>query len=48
MHSVQLDLPADASFPAFPGERFEGKVVKIDPNINPVTRTFTTYVQIQE
>ena len=35
MHSVQLGLPADASFPAFPGERFEGKVVKIDPNIDP-------------
>ena len=47
MHSVQLGLPAEASFPAFPGERFEGKVVKIDPNIDPVTRTFTAYVQIK-
>jgi RND family efflux transporter MFP subunit len=47
IHSVQLDLPATASFPAFPGERFEGKVVKIDPNIDPVTRTFTTYVEIK-
>lgn len=47
MHSVQLGLPADASFPAFPGERFEGKVLKIDPNINPVTRTFTAYVEIK-
>lgn len=47
MHSVQLGLPAEASFPAFPGERFEGKVVKIDPNIDPVTRTFTTYVEIK-
>lgn len=47
MHSVQLGLQAEASFPAFPGERFEGKVVKIDPNIDPVTRTFTTYVQIK-
>ena len=46
MHSVQLDLPAEASFPAYPGERFEGKVVKIDPNIDPVTRTFTAYVEI--
>ena len=46
MHSVQLDLAAEASFPAFPGERFEGKVVKIDPNIDPVTRTFTAYVEI--
>jgi len=47
LHSVQLDLAATASFPAFPGERFEGKVVKIDPNIDPVTRTFTTYVEIK-
>ena len=47
MHSVQLGLPAEASFPAFPGERFEGKVVKIDPNIDPVTRTFTTYIEIK-
>jgi membrane fusion protein (multidrug efflux system) len=47
MHSVQLGLAAEASFPAFPGERFEGKVVKIDPNIDPVTRTFTTYVEIR-
>lgn len=47
MHSVQLDLPAEASFPAFPGELFQGKVVKIDPNIDPVTRTFTAYIEIQ-
>ncbi|CAN5516358.1 efflux RND transporter periplasmic adaptor subunit [soil metagenome] len=47
MHSVQLGLPAEASFPAFPGERFQGKVVKIDPNIDPITRTFTTYVEIK-
>ncbi len=47
MHSVQLGLPAEASFPAFPGERFEGKLVKIDPNIDPLTRTFTTYVEIK-
>lgn len=47
MRSVQLGLPAEASFPSFPGERFEGKVVKIDPNIDPLTRTFTTYVEIK-
>jgi RND family efflux transporter MFP subunit len=47
MHSLQLGLPAAASFPAFPGERFEGKVLKIDPNIDPVTRTFTAYVEIK-
>lgn len=47
MHSLQTGLAGEASFPAFPGERFEGKVVKIDPNIDPVTRTFTTYIEIK-
>jgi len=47
MHSVQLGLAAEASFPAFPGEVFTGKVVKIDPNIDPITRAFTTYVEIK-
>jgi len=47
IHSVQLDLAAEASFPAFPGERFAGKVVKIDPNIDPVSRTFPAYVEIK-
>ncbi len=47
MHSVQLGGEAEASFPAFPGERFTGKVLKIDPNIDPVTRTFTAYVEIK-
>ena len=47
IHSVQLGLPAETSFPAFPGEVFEGKVVKIDPNIDAVTRTFTAYIEIR-
>ena len=47
MHSVQLGGAAETAFPAFPGEVFPGKVVKIDPNIDPTTRTFTTYVEIQ-
>ncbi len=47
MHSVQLGLPADVTFPAFSSEMFNGKVVKIDPNIDPVTRTFTAYVEIE-
>src|SRR5439155_26183667 len=47
MHSVQLGLPAETSFPAFPSEVFKGTVVKIDPNIDPGTRTFTTYVKIE-
>jgi RND family efflux transporter MFP subunit len=46
MHSVRLGLPADVTFPAFPSEVFKGTVTKIDPNIDPVTRTFTTYVKI--
>jgi RND family efflux transporter MFP subunit len=46
IHSVQLGLAADVTFPAFPAETFQGKVFKIDPNTDPVTRTFTAYVQI--
>jgi RND family efflux transporter MFP subunit len=46
MHSLQLGLTAETSFPAFPGDVFPGKVVKIDPNIDPLTRTFTAYIEI--
>jgi len=47
MHSVQLGLPADVTFPAFPSEIFKGTITKIDPNIDPVTRSFTTYIKIE-
>jgi membrane fusion protein (multidrug efflux system) len=47
MHSVQLGLAADVTFPAFPSEVFKGTITKIDPNIDPVTRTFTTYIKIE-
>ena len=47
IHSAQLDLPAEITFPAFPSETFQGNVFKIDPNIDPVTRTFTVYIQIK-
>ncbi|MBA3273244.1 MAG: efflux RND transporter periplasmic adaptor subunit [Chthoniobacterales bacterium] len=46
LHSVEQGLPAETSFPAFPNEAFQGKVLKIDPNIDVVTRTFTTYIEI--
>jgi RND family efflux transporter MFP subunit len=46
MHSVALGLPAETTFPAFPSEVFKGTVAKIDPNIDPITRTFTTYIKI--
>jgi RND family efflux transporter MFP subunit len=46
IHSVQLGLPAEVTFPAFPTETFQGSVFKIDPNTDPVTRTFTAYIQI--
>ena len=46
IHSTQLGLSAEVSFPAFPAETFQGKVFKIDPNTDPVTRTFTAYVEI--
>ena len=35
MHALQVGMPAEATFPAFPGEVFQGKIVKIDPNIDP-------------
>ena len=47
MHSVQLGLPAEMTFPAFPSEIFKGTIFKIDPNIDPITRTFTTYIKIE-
>jgi membrane fusion protein, multidrug efflux system len=46
IHSTQLGLSAEVSFPAFPAETFQGKVFKIDPNTDPVTRTFTSYIEI--
>jgi RND family efflux transporter MFP subunit len=46
IHSVQLGLSAEITFPAFPAETFQGKVFKIDPNTDPVTRTFTSYIEI--
>ena len=47
MHAIQLGMAAEVTFPAFPGEVFPGKIVKIDPNIDPVTRTFTAYVEVK-
>jgi membrane fusion protein, multidrug efflux system len=47
IYSMQLGLSAEINFPAFPAETFQGKVFKIDPNIDPVTRTFTSYIEIQ-
>jgi RND family efflux transporter MFP subunit len=46
IHSVQLGLPAEVTFPAFPSETFQGTVFNIDPNTDPATRTFTAYIQI--
>src|SRR5436305_6928436 len=46
IHSMQLGLSAEITFPAFPAETFQGKVFKIDSNTDPVTRTFTSYIEI--
>ena len=46
IHSMQLGLSAEITFPAFPAETFQGKVFKIDPNTDPVTRSFTSYIEI--
>jgi RND family efflux transporter MFP subunit len=47
IHSVQVGLPAEVTFPAFPAEILQGNVFKIDPNIDPVMRTFTAYIEIK-
>jgi RND family efflux transporter MFP subunit len=47
MRAIEIGMPAETTFPAFPGEVFPGKIIKIDPNIDPVTRTFVAYVEIQ-
>ena len=44
--SVHLNMGAEVSFDAFPGEVFTGSVEKIDPKTNPVTHSFPVYVKL--
>jgi RND family efflux transporter MFP subunit len=44
--SVHIGMQADVSTDGFPGVIFTGHVVKIDGNVNDVTRTFGVYISI--
>jgi membrane fusion protein, multidrug efflux system len=44
--SVHMGMQANVSTDGFPGEVFTGKVVKIDGNVNDLTRTFGVYISI--
>ncbi|MBV9128652.1 MAG: efflux RND transporter periplasmic adaptor subunit [Verrucomicrobia bacterium] len=44
--SINLNMAAEASFDAYPGEVFKGTVEKIDPQTNPLTHAFATYIKI--
>lgn len=43
--TVTLGLDSEVSYTAFPGEVFTGVVVKIDPKIDPHTRSFAAYIE---
>lgn len=44
--SVTLGQTADVTSDAFPGARFNGEIVKIDPKTDPTTRSFSAYIKI--
>jgi membrane fusion protein, multidrug efflux system len=44
--NVQIGHPAEVIFDAFPNQIFVGVVFKIDPSIDPQTRTFNTFVKV--
>ena len=41
-----IGMPGEVGTDAFPGEVFKGKVTRIDPTIDPTTRTFGAYIQL--
>ncbi|MBM4283651.1 MAG: efflux RND transporter periplasmic adaptor subunit [Deltaproteobacteria bacterium] len=43
---VSLHQEAQVTFDAFPGQRFAGRVFKIDPRTDPETRVFGAYVEL--
>lgn len=43
---VKTGMPVEVNFDAFPGEEFEGRIVRIYPNVDPATRTFQAEVQV--
>ncbi len=44
--NVHLDQPAKVTLDAFPGDVFDGRIVKIDPKTDPKSRAFQTYVRM--
>lgn len=44
---VKLNQPAEVRIDAYPARVFSGKVVYISPSLDPVTRTFTTKVEVR-
>jgi membrane fusion protein, multidrug efflux system len=44
--SIHMGMEANVSTDGFPGEVFTGHVVKIDGNVNDLTRTFGVYISI--
>lgn len=47
MSEIKTGMPVSITFDAFPGEEFEGKIVRIYPNVDPATRTFQAEVQVR-
>lgn len=43
---VRLKQDAEVIFDSFPNDAFKGEIVRIDPNVDPKTRTFIAYVKI--
>ena len=41
-----VGMPGEVGTDAFPGEVFKGKVTRIDPTVDPTTRTFGAYIQL--
>lgn len=46
LRNIQKGMPVEVSFDAFPGETFEGKIVREYPTIDVTTRTFPAEVRI--
>lgn len=46
MAKVKNGMPVEVTFDAFPGEVFNGKIARIYPNVDPMTRTFQAEVQV--
>lgn len=44
--SIHMGMEANVSTDGFPGEIFTGRVVKVDGNVNDLTRTFGVYISV--